>query len=111
MFLQIAHLQGLRLAAALGGLDLRKSVILGCRRLALPLVAPCVNAVENEHDCYVAAIARYITIQTASAGSKALKKERERKSAALAQAEERDAAMTGGRPQGGADDGAVLDGR
>ena len=84
---------------------------MGCRRLALPLSAPCVNAVENKQEWYKAAIARFVRIQIASAGSKALKKERERKSAALAQAEERDAAMTGGRPQGGADDGAVLDGR
>ena len=34
-----------------------------------------------------------------------------RKSAALAQADKRVAAMTGGRPQGGADNGDVLDGR
>ena len=47
----------------------------------------------------------------ASGDSNALEHERERKSAALAQAEERDAAMADGRPQGGADDGDVLDGR
>ena len=39
------------------------------------------------------------------------RKERYRKSAALAQADKRVAAMTGGRPQGGADNGDVLDGR
>eukprot|EP00966_Prymnesium_polylepis_P302734 6994059-Prymnesium_polylepis.1 len=49
---------------------------------------------------YVAAhITHYITIQSASHGSNALKKERERKSVAPAQAGERDAAMADGRPQ------------
>ena len=81
------------------------------QRLALPLRAPCVHAVENHLDCYVAAIARYITIQTASGESIALQNGRDHKSAALAQADERDAAMPDGRPQGSADDGAVLDSR
>ena len=91
-------------------IDLRKSDVLGCRRLAATRSAPCVRAVENKREWYVAAIARYIPIQSASAGSIALKKERYRKSAAPAQADKQHAAMTGGRPQGGADDGAVLDG-
>ena len=99
------------LAAALGGLDLRISVTLWLQRLALPLRAPCVHAVENESDWYKAAIARFVPIQMASGDSNALEHERERKSAAPAQADERDAAMTGGRPQGDADDGDVLDGR
>ena len=43
----------------------------------------------------------------ASAGSKGLKREREHKTAALAQAGERHAAMADGRPHGGANDGAV----
>ena len=98
------------LGAALGGLDLRKSVILGLRRLAVPRSAPCVNAVENKHDCYVAAVARYIRIQTASSESKSLQNERYHKLAALAQADERDALMADGRPQGVASNGAVLSG-
>ena len=77
-------------------------------RLALPRSAASVHGVGNEGDCYVAAVARYITIQLASRDSNALKKERERKSAAPAQAGERDAAMADGRPHGGASDGAVL---
>jgi len=43
--------------------------------------------------------------------SNALKNERDHKLAAQVEADERDAAMVDGRPQGGADDGAVPDGR
>ena len=78
--------------------------------VATPRIAPSVHAVAGESDCYVAAVARYITIQTASAGSKALQNERYHKLAALAQADERDALMADGRPQGVASSGAVLSG-
>ena len=64
--------------------------------------------VAGEGDWYVAAVARYIRIQTASRDSKALKNERDHKLAALAQAGERHEAMADGRPHGGANDGAVL---
>ena len=83
---------------------------MGLQRLAIPRSAPSVHAVGNERDWYVAAIARYIPIQSASAGSKALKRSRDHNAAALAHVDERDAAMAGGRPQDGASDGAVLGG-
>ena len=77
------------------------------RRLALPLSAPSVHAIGRERDWYVAAAARYIPIEWASRDSKVLQNERDHKSAALAQADERDAAMAGGRSYGGGSDGAV----
>ena len=78
--------------------------------VASPRSAASVHAVGHEGDSYVAAVARYIRIQTASSGSKALKRERYRQLAALAQASEREAAMADGRPQGAASNGAVLGG-
>ena len=80
-------------------------------RLALPRIAPSVDAVANDRDCYVAAVARYITIQSASRVSNALQNGRDHKSAAPAQADERDAATEDGRSYGGGSDGAVPDGR
>ena len=75
-----------------------------------PRSAASVHGVGHKGDWYVAAVARYIPIQTASSGSKALQNERDRKLAALAQAGERDAALAGGRPHGAASDGDVLGG-
>ena len=80
------------------------------RRLALPLSAPSVHAIGRERDSSVARDARYRGIQLASAGSKGLKREREHKTAALAQAGERNAALEDGQQQDGASDGAVLSG-
>ena len=78
--------------------------------VAVPRSAASVHGVGNEGESYVADVARYIGIQSASAGSKALQNERYHKLAALAQAGERDAAMADVRPHGGASDGAVLGG-
>ena len=100
-----------RLGAHEGGRDLRNSVVLPHNRLALPLTAPSVHAIGRERDSYVARVARYIRIQWASPGSKALKNERDRKTASLTLAVERDATMAVGRPYGDAIDGAVLVGR
>ena len=76
--------------------------------VATPPSAASVHAVAGEGDWYVAAVARYIRIQTAPSGSKALQNGRYHKVAALAQADEWDAAMAGGRPHGAASNGAVL---
>ena len=92
-------------------MDLRNSDDLWLRRLALPLSAPSVHAIGRERDWYVAAAARYIPIEWASRDSKVLQNERDHKSAALAPADERDAAMAGGRSYGGGSDGAVSGGR
>ena len=78
--------------------------------VATPRSAASVHGVGREGDSYVAAVARYIRIQTAPSGSKALKNERYHKLATLAQAAERDAAMAGSRPHGAASNGAVLGG-
>jgi len=80
------------------------------RRLALPLSAPSVHAIGREDDSSVARVARYRGIQWASAGSKVMNGEREHKTAALAQAGERNAALEDGQQQDGASDGAVLSG-
>ena len=61
--------------------------------VATPRSAASVHGVGREGDSYVAAVARYIRIQTAPSGSKALQNGRYRKLAALAQAGERDAAL------------------
>jgi hypothetical protein len=79
--------------------------------LALPLSAPSVHAIGRERDSSVARVARYRRIQSASPGSKVLNGERDHNTVALAQANERHAAMADGRPQDGASDGAVLRGR
>ena len=97
-----------RLAAAEGGPDLRNSDDSWLWRLALPLSAPSVQASGCERNWYVARDARYIPIQWPSAGSKVLERERDHKTAVLAQAGERHDAMADSRPHGGANDGAVL---
>jgi len=91
-------------------LDLCKSVESWSSCVASPRSAASVHGVGHEGDSYVAAVARYIRIQSAPSGSKALKNDGYHKLAALAQAGERDADMTDGRPHGGASDGAVLGG-
>ena len=96
-----------RLAADEGGMDLRNCDVLPHEWLALPLSAPSVQATGRKRDSSVARVARYRGIQLASAGSNALKNERDHKVAALAQAGERDAATAGGRSFGGGSDGAV----
>ena len=78
--------------------------------VASPRSAASVHAVGHEGDSYVAAVARYIRIQTAPSGSKALKNDGYHKLAALAQDGEREAAMAYGRPQGAASNGTVLGG-
>ena len=92
-------------------MDLRNCDDSWLRRLALPLSAPSVQAIGRERDWYVAAAARYIPIEWASRDSKVLQNERDHKSAALAPADERDAAMAGGRSCGGGSNGAVLGSR
>jgi ketosteroid isomerase-like protein len=61
-----------RRAAGQGGRDLRKRDVLAHNRVAAPRSAASVHGVGHEGDCVVAAVARYNTIETASAGSKAL---------------------------------------
>ena len=102
----------MRLAAAEGDVDLRNYDDFMIFHVTTPRSAASVHGVGREGDSYVAAVARYIRIQTlvqtAPSGSKALQNGRYRKLAALAQAGERDAALAGGRPQGAASNGTVL---
>ena len=104
-FSNLYHVKGL--TASVGGIDLRNRDVLPHEWLALPLSAPSVQATGRKRDSSVARVARYRGIQLASAGSNALKNERDHKVAALAQAGERDAATAGGRSFGGGSDGAV----
>ena len=97
-------------AAGEGGVDLRNYDDNFEFHVATPRSAASVHGVGHEGDSYVAAVARYIRIQTAPSGSKALQNGRYHKVAALAQAGERVAAMAGGRPHGAASNGAVLGG-
>ena len=58
--------------------------------VATPRSAASVHGIGHEGDWYVAAVARYIPIQTASPGSKALQDGRYHKVAALAQGASRE---------------------
>eukprot|EP00966_Prymnesium_polylepis_P126184 2917899-Prymnesium_polylepis.1 len=79
--------------------------------VATPRSAASVHGVGREGDSYVAAVARYIGILTASSESKALQSERYRRvGGACAGRRAGHTARVGGRPRGAASDGAVLGG-
>ena len=56
----------------LAGPDRAWSLVLAHNRVAAPRSAASVHGVGHGGDCVVAAVARYNTIETASAGSKVL---------------------------------------
>ena len=99
-----------RLVARVGGADLRSSVAFVSDPVAVHRTAADGCAPVRQPLSYTLTVPQSVPLQVPSRNSKALEQDVYRKSAALAQANERVAALASGRLHGGASDGAELTG-